>query len=181
MKSVKKYNEVLGLKGSVNAAELKKLYRDKAKRLHPDRNSNPASHEQFVLLGEAYAYYRKILLQVAKNQKDNVFNSKKYPDHYFREKWNVEKRMAARRKAADRTKMKYKHFEEMGYFKKLDKLFFAFDVLRFFLALIILFGLPVFLFFQEQFTGLIMALIVQLFTYKLWTRPIKRFLFPAYK
>ena len=178
MNRIEKYNEVLGLTRSVNAEELKKLYRDRAKTLHPDRNSNPSSQEQFVLLVEAYEFYRQMLLQVEEKQRSDVFKSNKYPNHYYKEKWNTEKRMEARRKAAERAKMKYKHFEKMGYYKKLDKLFLAFDVLRFFLALIILFCLPVFMFFQDQFRGLIIALFLQLITYKLWSRPIKRFLSP---
>ena len=109
-------------------------------------------------------------------QKEHFFNSKKYPERYYQEKWNVEKRMAARRHAAKKARMKYERFKELGYYKTLDKMFFVFDIIRFIAAFVVLLCLPVFMFFQDQFRGLIIALVVQLITYPLWTRAIKRFI-----
>ena len=54
-------------------------------------------------------------------------------------------------------------------------MFYAMDVVRFLLAIVFLIALPVFLFLQEQMRGLIVALIIQLVTYNLWSRAIKRF------
>jgi molecular chaperone DnaJ len=49
------YYEILGVPKSADAAEIKKGYRQKAKELHPDRNSdNPNAEAQFKEANEAY-------------------------------------------------------------------------------------------------------------------------------
>lgn len=170
------YNSVLGVKGAVTSDQLKSLYRKKAKLLHPDRNADPKSHEQFVLLHEAYEFYSQLIKSESVQGSPAVFNSKKYPEHYYSESWNAEKRKEARRKAAEKAKMKYQHFEQMGYFKRLDKLYYILAVFRFLFALGLLIVLPVFSFMQEGIKGVLVVLFIQFITYPLWSKAIKRFI-----
>lgn len=179
MERIKKYSQVLGLKKPVNAAELKRLYRVRAKYLHPDVNSNLASHDQFVLLQEAYEFYKRSLDVINKGGEiTSPFGRKKYPIRYSRETWKVGERQAARRRAADRARMRHERFKELGYFRLLDRLFFAFEIVRFILAILLLFYLPVFLYNQEGLNGLLTVFLVQVATYRLWSSALKRFILP---
>lgn len=177
MERIKRYNEVLGLKNPVNADELKKLYRSKAKSIHPDLNLKPNSHDEFLLLNEAYEFYSHLLEEIrTKNKTAEQFNSKKYPGSYYRDGWKAEVRAAGRKRAAERKRMKYRQFEQKGYFRSIEKMFFLMDVMRFVAAWVLLLLLPVFLFFQMQFIGLLIAFTVQFVTYRLWYSAIKRFI-----
>jgi curved DNA-binding protein len=51
----KDYYKILGVNKNVNEAELKKAYRDLAKKYHPDKNpNNPAAEKKFKDISEAY-------------------------------------------------------------------------------------------------------------------------------
>lgn len=45
--------EVLGVRPDASADEIKRAYRQKAKRYHPDRNDSPAARERFTRIQEA--------------------------------------------------------------------------------------------------------------------------------
>ncbi len=49
------YYQVLGVSRDVDAADLKRAYREKALELHPDRNPEPDAEEEFKLCAEAYS------------------------------------------------------------------------------------------------------------------------------
>lgn len=170
------YNEILGIHHNVSAEELKVCYRKRAKILHPDRNPGPGSHEQFVLLHEAYEFYKDLLLSESGGDPTRSFNTKKYPSHYYNDKWNAQKRQEARKRAAEKAKMKYRDFERKGYYKILNKMNVALDVARIIFALFLFTVLPYFTYVQEGILGLVSVLVIQGITYPLWSRAFKRFL-----
>lgn len=51
---MKEYYSILGINPTHDINEVKKAYREKAKLLHPDKNSTPTAKEQFQELAEAY-------------------------------------------------------------------------------------------------------------------------------
>src|SRR3954451_22325863 len=52
----KDYYEILGVKKTATEAELKKAYRDLAKKFHPDKNKgNKEAENRFKEISEAYA------------------------------------------------------------------------------------------------------------------------------
>lgn len=174
---INRYNQILGIKGKISEAELKTLYRIKAKALHPDRNPSLNSHEQFVLLHEAYEFYKQFLEDGLENEIDfQLFNSNKYPKHYQNENWKYYQSMEARRKAQRRAKMRYADFERNGYPQVVDRLFEAFDIFRIIFTVILIIVLPVFLYTQEGLTGILMALLIQFITLPIWSNSILRYL-----
>lgn len=51
---VKDYHKILGLRKGATKAEIKKAYREKAKKYHPDKNAHVRAAEVFILVNEAY-------------------------------------------------------------------------------------------------------------------------------
>lgn len=52
--TIKDYYAILGVSKDATFEEIKKAFRDKAKRYHPDVCKLPDAHERFVEIGEAY-------------------------------------------------------------------------------------------------------------------------------
>ncbi|WNJ17464.1 J domain-containing protein [Pontibacter sp. G13] len=46
--------EILGISRNATSSEIKEAYRELAKRLHPDQNDNPDSHERFLAISKSY-------------------------------------------------------------------------------------------------------------------------------
>ena len=51
-----RYLRLLGLPLSASEKEIKQAYRRLAKQYHPDRSADPAAHDRFVEIAEAYQY-----------------------------------------------------------------------------------------------------------------------------
>lgn len=178
---VEQYNSILGVKNITSVEQLKQAYRSRAKYLHPDRNKSERSHEQFVLLHEAYEFYTRVLTNPPATYNGTSVASKKYPEHYYSEVWQSLHRQEARKRAAERAKRKEAVFEQKGYYRILDRFLYIITLLRIVQALALLIGLPVFLFYQDGFRGLICVLLVQLFTYPVWSPYVRLVLHPGQK
>jgi len=54
MPDYKDYHKILGIDPDAGPPEIKKAYRDMAKKFHPDINDDPDAHERFIEITEAY-------------------------------------------------------------------------------------------------------------------------------
>ena len=59
MSGYKDYYAILGIKKNATEEEIKKAYRELAKKYHPDNNSSPEDIEKFKLINEAYQVLSK--------------------------------------------------------------------------------------------------------------------------
>ena len=63
------YYEILGLRASASAEEIKRAYRKKAMESHPDVNPTPGAGEIFLQVNEAYAILSDVQKRTVYNQK----------------------------------------------------------------------------------------------------------------
>ncbi|PHR59427.1 MAG: hypothetical protein COA44_00345 [Arcobacter sp.] len=72
------YYEILGLSISASKDDIKKAFRKKAHELHPDKNTNLDTTEEFQLLNEAF----EVLMSLENDNKIEM-NSKKTSSKYY--------------------------------------------------------------------------------------------------
>lgn len=96
----KDYFSILGIEITATEEEIKIAYRELAFKFHPDRNSSPEAHEQFLLVGEAYHVLT------------NPDQKRRYLNRY----------QAAQPKAdQERLKNSLQHRQEMNRMKRSDR------------------------------------------------------------
>lgn len=135
------YYTVLGIQKNASLEDIKKAYRTKAKLLHPDRNKNPDSHEQFILLNEAYEYLQN--LKTGKNYnpvKRSYTASPRNRKSY--EEWKKEEREKTRARAQHYAKMKYEEFIKTDYYRSVASLEIIASHLEFFLSIVVVVIFP---------------------------------------
>jgi hypothetical protein len=116
---------ILRLSTGAGIPEIKDAYRKRAKLLHPDVNKNSGSHEEFILLTEAYEF----LIDLRSGKRKTIPESEE------------ERRKAARAKAAAYARMKYEEFLNSEYYRSTSSLsaFIDLIIVGFFAALMIYF------------------------------------------
>ena len=79
---MKDYYSVLGVKKNASEEEIKKAYRKKAMKYHPDRNKdNPKAEEKFKDISEAYA----VLSDKKKKAQYDQYGSEGFQQRYSQE------------------------------------------------------------------------------------------------
>lgn len=128
--SIDYYYRILGLNKNASETAIKEAYRRKAKKFHPDINSNENAGELFIEVTEAYQYIlarlalKKKLREVLQNESN------------FDRKWEEEKRKKAQAYARRHAQMKYEKFEN-SYIYKSAKIFVnLYDYLIFFVGIL---------------------------------------------
>lgn len=114
----KDYYSILGLPKGASAADIKRAYREKAKKYHPDRNKHPRAAEAFVLINEAYEMLSNPVVSKAIEETENAERRKKY---YGTSKAGGqafdERREAARARAEKNAERSYEQFTKTPIYK----------------------------------------------------------------
>lgn len=109
------YFRVLGLKPSSSHEEVRKAYRIKARKYHPDVNRSPGAADMFIEASEAYEF-------ICHHFK-NLEETEARKDEIYRE-WIRFRQDQARERAIRHARLKFSQFKASGYYKtssSLDK------------------------------------------------------------
>ncbi len=109
----KDYHKILGLNKEAGPDDIKRAYRQLAKKYHPDINKAPDAHEQFIKITEAY----EILIN--QDLHEYYYHRETSRDPGFMRKQYEKAREEARERARRYARMKYEKFiREQEAFKK---------------------------------------------------------------
>lgn len=102
------YLRLLGLTPPSSIEEVRKAYRIKARRYHPDLNHSEGAADRFIAVTEAYEYLTHHFGSSA-----GIEERRKE----VTEKWEKYRQQQARERAAGYASGKYSHFRSSGYYK----------------------------------------------------------------
>lgn len=135
----KDYYKILGLPKGANEAEIKRAYREKAKRYHPDRNKHPRAAEAFVLVNEAYEMLsnpealRKEVKAENKERRKKYYGSSKAGEQDF-----DERREAARKRAEVNADRSFEQFTKTPIYKTAMVMSSILDVFAIFFSVLLI-------------------------------------------
>lgn len=163
------YYKILGVSHNASLEQIKKAYRVKAKKYHPDICKEDNAHEKFVLINEAYAYFNHLHNQkITANQYDEISE--------ILRQWKQYERQKARERAYEHARMKYKAYLKSDLYRTTEAIN---SIIDFFTALIILsliVVLPVISFKRHGSFGLLINLGIILLSLPYWLRFIIKIL-----
>ncbi len=142
------YYSILGVKEGAGPDELKRAYRQKAKQLHPDRNTAEDAHEQFILLTEAYEYLI------------NFGNIKSADPIEQYTNWQKNERAEARSRAEAQARMEYEAFIQTDFYKSLIAVETLLTAIMQLVLLIFLIAIPVILAVLYSIPGFVAGIAV---------------------
>ena len=100
----KDYHKILGLDKTSGPVEIKRVYRQLAKKYHPDINKSAKAHDQFIEITEAY----EILIN--QDLHEYYFHRESSRDPGFRRAQYEKAREEAQESARHYARMKYEKF-----------------------------------------------------------------------
>jgi magnesium-transporting ATPase (P-type) len=142
---LKKYYKILGLMPGASLEDIKKAYRELAKKYHPDVSTEEYAKEKFIIITEAY----ELLITAKEKGIDEVKPNRKYsrPNAHQKRKtreqeWVNRNKQFARDKGEYYSKMKFKDFIKSDLFK--DGIRFYFKKLMLLIACLIITAILIF-------------------------------------
>ncbi|MCU4165394.1 DnaJ domain-containing protein [Carboxylicivirga caseinilyticus] len=158
------YYQILGVPRNASMEQIKKAYRTKAKRYHPDINKAPDAHEKFILINEAFEYF---------DQLHNHKKSKQYKAaqasamEEFWQAWHDLERQKARERAREHARMKYEAYLKSDVYRTTEAVNSIVDFIGAAFLMLFIFGIPIFAYLQD---ALWIGLIIILPSFPLWIK-----------
>jgi len=174
------YYKVLGVARNIDEEGLKKAFRKLALKIHPDVNPAPDAHQKFLEICEAY----ELILAEIKSETNIKISSRDYNKEDFINAEDVVR--AAKKRAAERARMKYEKMKAEKEFFQNNDLFVLLRYIGNYLAipftLFLIFG-PVYIALNEDPSVIIVSLFIWIIGFiilshiyskrKTWFRPGK--------
>ncbi|HLP51003.1 MAG TPA: J domain-containing protein [Chitinophagales bacterium] len=159
MATVTGYFSILQIKPGASIAEIKAAYRKRAKELHPDRNTSPTAHQDFILLTEAYEY-----LSANPNATETSYSSAhQQPPGYQQQQ--------ARQRAATYANMQYSDFVQSDFYRETEAMVVIAHHVAVLFAVLAMLGLfVVFVIVLGPAVGGIASLLIAAFAIPLLTK-----------
>jgi hypothetical protein len=157
---IDRFFQILGVSHNASIAEIKRAYRKRAKYLHPDRNSSPKAHEEFLELNEAFDF----ILEFQTEKQQAIFNnSHSNQAENSQQAYESMAREKVKRYVKKHVKMnshEYLHSEEYKLYSSIEVFGTHFVFLIAFFSLLIL---PILLIYNFGVTGVIMSVMANIF------------------
>ena len=153
IKQIEHYFSLLGIPKTASLDELKKAFRSKAKKIHPDRNSSPTAHSDFLELNEAFDFLSSFL----KENKQFGVDESTIVNSY--DNWEKTVKEDVRKKVKEQARMSFQAYMNTENFKTDTLIESFFTHLIFLFTVFNLIVLPLILAYHYAWIGLSMALI----------------------
>ncbi|MFZ6051291.1 J domain-containing protein [Halocola ammonii] len=176
MNSFDKYFRILGVKSTANKATIKKAFRAKAKKLHPDVNPSSEARQQFIELDEAYDFLMDNYdrLEHLRKPKQRKARTNQREHKKTKQAWDAQSRAKSRAKAERYANMNFEEFSKTDQFKSADKLQDFWDYLQVSIMVIVVLVIPVFATLFVGLQGLILSAVFAMATVPLWAKAVTR-------
>lgn len=168
-----KYCRLLGVGETASVQEIKLAYRKLAKKYHPDLNPDPAAHEQFILINEAYDFLINLKTGQTYDQQKQAYTKPPQKRRTY-EDWKNEEREKARERARYYARMKYEQFVRSGLYRSSLALDVIGEHLIVLFVLALFIGIPTVAFRTGTIEGIISGLLVLIITAFIWIIYIRK-------
>jgi hypothetical protein len=153
IKQIEHYFNLLGIPKTASLDELKKAFRNKAKKLHPDRNPSLTAHSDFLELNEAFDFLSSFLKENKRFKTDESTIANSYDN------WEKTVKENVRKKVKEQARMSFQAYMNSEHFRSDTLIECFFTHLIFLVTVFNLFILPIVLAYHYAWVGLSMALI----------------------
>lgn len=164
---IRQYFNILEVSPNSGILEIKRAFRKKAKKFHPDLNKDPGAQGRFILVNEAYEFLMKYYNQPG-------FRSEKTDEERYRD-WVEKEKAKARVYAARQARRQFEKYRNSKLYLTANLLYSIYDYFSLAVGLLIIFAAGFGLYIQKDFeegynvasivAGVLMIMIGGLFTY----------------